>query len=171
MGVEMPDRRLSAFVVRVYHVKLTTCMLADGARQGQDGKLYIFGGQWDRIFAPAVPTSHPTMAVVVVVQVEYNEALREHHIELTLRRADGEPAGPKAIARFNVGHPAGLEPGAPVSFPLALEQQGIVFDSYGRFEWLVELDGNEVGRLPITVAPVHNPPSFAEPTTRQPPSN
>ena len=138
-------------------------MLADGARQGQDGKLYIFGGQWDRIFAPAVPTSHPTMAVVLVLQVEYTEALKEHDLELTLRRADGEPVGPKGVARFNVGHPPGLEPGAPVSFPLTMEQQGIVFDSYGRFEWLIEVDGREMGRLPIAVAQMQSPTPSAIP--------
>jgi hypothetical protein len=33
-----------------------------------------------------------------------------------------------------------------------MEQQGLVFDSYGRFEWLVEVDGEEMGRLPISVA-------------------
>lgn len=138
-------------------------MLADGARLGQDGKVYVFGGQWDRIFAPAIPANHPTMAVVLVLQVEYSEALKEHHLELTLRRADGEPAGPRAMARFNVGHPAGMDPGAPLSVPLALEQQGIVFDSYGRYEWLVEVDGVELGRLPISVAPVQNPLPFLAP--------
>jgi hypothetical protein len=143
-------------------------MLADGARQGQDGKLYVFGGQWDRIFAPAVPTSHPTMAVVLVLQVEYTEALTEHELELTLRRADGEPVGPKGVARFNVGHPPGLEPGAPVAFPLTMEQQGIVFDSYGRFEWLVEVDGREMGRLPISVAQM---PSTAASATPPPSAN
>lgn len=153
----------------MYHMKLTTCMLADGARQGQDGKLYIFGGQWDRIFAPTVPTTHPSMAVVLVVEVEYSEALREHHLELTLLRADGEPAGPKAIGRFNVGHPPGIEPGAPVSVPLAVEQQGIVFDAFGRFEWIVEIDGERIGRLPIAVVPIPTPLPFRPPATPEAP--
>lgn len=138
-------------------------MLADGARQGQDGKLYIFGGQWDRIFAPTVPMTHPGMAVVLVVEVDYGEALQDHHVELTLVRADGEPAGPKVMGRFNVGHPPGIEAGAPVAVPLAVEQPNVVFDAFGRFEWIVKVDGEPLGRLPIAVVPIPAPTSLSSP--------
>lgn len=138
----------------MYHVRLTTAMLADGARLGLDGKLYIFGGQWDRMFAAAVPTTHPVMGIALVLEVGYNEALRPHQLELTLRHADGESAGVRAGAGFTVGHPPLLEPGAPISFPLAMEQQGIVFEKYGRYEWLIHVDAVELGRLPIAVSPM-----------------
>lgn len=138
-------------------------MLCDGARIGQDGKMYIFGGQWDRIQAASIPFNHPLMAIALVIKVEYHEALREHDLTATLRHADGEPAGPKVAGKFEVGHPPGLKPGAPISVPLALEIPGVSLDGYGRFEWLVEVDGAEVGRLPITVSPAPNHLPVAEP--------
>jgi hypothetical protein len=134
-------------------VKATTTLLADGARQGKDGKLYIFGAVWDRIFASAVPTTHPMMAVVLVLEVDYNEALKAHDLEIWLRREDGRPTGPRMSGTINVGHPPWLEPGAAVSVPVVFEQQAVVFDSYGRYEWVVEVDSLELSRVALAVSP------------------
>ena len=111
--------------------------------------------------AVSVPTTQPALAIALVLEVGYNEALKPHHLEIVLRREDGQDVGPRAIATFNVGHPPWLEPGAPVTVPLAFEQQGIVFDSYGRFEWVVYVDGDqELARLPVSVSPMPLQPPF-----------
>jgi len=129
-------------------------MLADGARVGGDGKLYIFGGQWDRLFAPSTPTTHPVVAIALVVELEYHEALADHPVQITLRDGDGSHLGPAAGMVLRVGHPAGLEPGASVFVPIGLEIQQIRFPQYARYEWVIEIDGAVAGRLPLTVAPL-----------------
>jgi hypothetical protein len=134
-------------------MKATTTLLADGARQGKDGKLYIFGAVWDRIFATSVPTVHPIMAVVVVLEVGYHEALKAHDVEIWLRREDGRPVGPRMSGTINVGHPPWLEPGASLSVPVVFEQQGITFDAYGRYEWIVQVGGEELSRIALAVSP------------------
>lgn len=127
-------------------------MLADGARVGGDGKLYIFGGQWDRLYAPSVPTTHPIVAIALVVELEYGEALDNHPVEITLRDADGATLGPRAMMNLRVGHPPQLERGGSVTVPIAMELPQIVFPRHGRYEWVIEIDGNVEGRLPVTVA-------------------
>ena len=102
-------------------------MLADGARVGGDGKLYIFGGQWDRLYAPSVPTTHPIVAIALVVELEYGEALDNHPVEITLRDADGATLGPRAMMNLRVGHPPQLERGGSVTVPIAMELPQIVF--------------------------------------------
>ena len=63
-------------------MELTTAMLADGAQQAPGGKLYILGGQWDRLTVPSFPAQHPTMAVVLVLRIRiHSEALDQHHLE------------------------------------------------------------------------------------------
>jgi len=137
----------------LYHMRLTTCMLADGARQGPDAKLYIFGGQWDRVFAPTTPITHPTMTVVLVVEVAYQEAMKDHRVEIELVNADGAAMGYRAGAGFRLGHPAGIAEGSPISVPLIFDRPMVVFPAHGRYEWVVELDGEVAERIPLTVAP------------------
>jgi hypothetical protein len=134
-------------------------MVADGARiAANDSKFYIFGGQWDRIFVPQVPVVQPTMTIVLVIELDFSEALDRHRVEITLKTADGADAGRKAIAEFQTGHPPMLERGCSFTVPLALDQQNIQFAEYGRYEWIVELDGKVEGRLPITITPQPKPP-------------
>ena len=141
-------------------------MLADGAHQipPGSGKLYILGGQWDRLVVPNFPAQHPTMAVVLVIKVEYSEALDSHQldIELTL---DGRPMGVKASAQMVTGHAPGQARGAPSFVPLALGFNNLVFETAGRYEWIITVDEGELGRLPIDVAqsPMLIPPGSPAP--------
>ena len=136
-------------------MKLTTAMLADGARHGMDGKLYIFGGQWDHVFASALPTTQK-VAFALVIQVDYAEALREHRLDIVLKDADGKDLGPKVAASFRPGHPPLTEEGAQVSVALPVEPPAIPITQYGRLIWEILLDGKFAGELPMVVRPPQN---------------
>lgn len=124
-------------------------MLADAAQQA-DGKLYILGGQWDRLTVANFPTQHPTMAVVLVLRVEYSEALDHHQLEVQLT-LDGEPKDPRAMVQFVTGHAPGQIRGTPSFVPLALTFNNVVFEGPGRYEWVIRTDGDVCGRVPIEV--------------------
>src|SRR5262249_54147582 len=130
-------------------MELTTAMLADGAQQAAPGgKFYILGGQWDRLIVPSFPAQHSTMAVVLVLRVEYSEALDHHQLEVELT-IDGEPRPPKAGGQFITGHAPGQGRGTPSFVPLTLTFNNLVFDAPGRYEWVVRVDGDVYGRVPI----------------------
>jgi hypothetical protein len=124
-------------------------MLADAARVA-DAKLYIFGGQWDRIYTRAFPTAHAGLTIVLVIEVDYSEALTDHQLRVSLMR-DGEDAGAEARGIINVGHAPGSSLGAPAYVPLALPFEQIVFTQPGRYEWVVTLDDEPVGAIPLEV--------------------
>ena len=128
-------------------------MLADAARVA-DNKLYVFGGQWDRVYTHAFPATHSALAVVLVIEVSYAEALMDHHLKVALMR-DGEPAGPEARGVINVGHAPGTTPGAPSYVPIALPFESLVFTQSGRYEWVVSLNDEPMGFIPleVTLAP------------------
>src|ERR1700733_3012394 len=106
-------------------MELTTAMLADGAHVA-GGKLYVLGGQFDRLLVASFPARHPTMAVVIVLQVEYSEAMRtvELGVNLTL---DGQPCNVNAVTQFATGHAPDTVRGAPAFVPIALPFNNVGF--------------------------------------------
>ncbi|HET7721262.1 MAG TPA: hypothetical protein VFK43_14955 [Acidimicrobiales bacterium] len=134
-------------------MRLQSAMLADAARVA-DNKLYVFGGQWDRLYTHSFPATHAGLTVVLVIEVSYAEALTDHHLRVALMR-DGEAMGPEARGLINVGHAPGTTPGAPSYVPSALPFEQIVFTSSGRVEWVVSLNEEPMGFIPleVTLAP------------------
>jgi uncharacterized protein DUF6941 len=133
-------------------MQLTTAMLADGAQVAQ-GKLFILGGQWDRLMVASLPAQHASMAVALVIKVEYNEAPKDCvlFIELTL---DGEPVGVKATGQLSIGHAAGLKHGAPQFAPVAVTFANVQFEKPGRYDWIISVDEHVLGTLPLEVVQV-----------------
>ena len=132
-------------------MELTTAMFADGAqRPVPGGKLYILGAQWDRLIVQSFTAQHPTMAMVLVLRVEYSEALDRHQlaVELTL---DGESKNIEAMGQIVTGHAPGQVRRTPSFVPLALPFNNLVFEAPGRYEWVVRVDEQELGRVPIEV--------------------
>lgn len=128
-----------------------TAMLADAAYVG-DGKLFIHGAGWDRIYAASFPASHASMAVAVIISVGYDEALTDHQLEVKLLDTEGNLLGAVAGGAFNVGHPAGAVRGAPSQVPLQFTFTGITFPAPGAYEWVVEINGERLARLPLVLA-------------------
>lgn len=130
-------------------MQLATAMLADGA-QVVEGKLYILGGQWDRITVAKFPAQHPTMAVVLVIRVDYNEAPKTCNVCIELM-LDGEAAGVKAMLQMSIGHAAGLKRGAPQFAPVAVTCNNVLFERPGRYEWVITADTAVLGQIPLEV--------------------
>jgi hypothetical protein len=131
-------------------MELTTAMLADGAHQ-VGGKLYVLGGQWDRLVVSNFPAQHPTMAVALVLKVEYSEALDRHNLEVQLT-LDGQRLDARAAGDLITGHAPGQVRGAPSFVPMALTFNNLVFETAGRYEWVVTVDGTELARVSLEVA-------------------
>ena len=96
------------------------------------------------------------MTVVIVLKIEYNEALRNIDLAVNLT-LDGQPCDASAFVRFSTGHPAGTLPGAPLFVPLAIPFSNLTFGAPGRYEWVINADQKELGRLPLQVDQAQNP--------------
>jgi len=131
-------------------MKLQSAMLADAARVA-DQKLYVFGGQWDRLYTHAFPATHAGLTVVLVIEVSYSEALTDLRMRVALM-LDGEAVGPEARGLINVGHAPGSTPGAPSYVPVTLPFEMVQFDKAGRYEWVVTLNDEAMGSIPLQVA-------------------
>jgi len=142
-------------------------MLADGAHVAQ-GKLYILGGQWDRLVVASFPLTHPMMALALVIKVEYNEAPKNYDLSIDLT-LDGQAIGVKAAGKLSIGHSAGLVRGAAQYAPIAIPFANVTFSAPGRYEWVIGMDTDELGRVPLEVTQSVDIPGLPPGMSVQPP--
>jgi hypothetical protein len=92
-------------------------ILADHA-EAINGKLYLMGGGWDRLWVADFGQPH-RLAIAVGVLVPWNATNRQHDLALLLEGEDGQP-----LLRINVpilmGRPPALRPGDTQRMVLAI---------------------------------------------------
>ncbi|MEO8092082.1 MAG: hypothetical protein ABI726_05170 [bacterium] len=138
--------------------------LADKA-EALNGKLYVMGGGWDRIFAPRLPGPLPVpISIATSILVPWNLTNRRFKLILELTDADGNrialaPDHEVFTVDFEVGRPAGLTPGAPQRTVLTFTlNPGLQFEKEGRYSFHGTVDGKELKRVNFDLAPVGSSP-------------
>jgi hypothetical protein len=123
-------------------------MLLCDAAQVADGKLYILGGGWSMIGPDPVPS-----AVALKVDVDWHEAESDHHWELFLEDADGQPVAvetpegtqPLEVrGDFTVNHPPGVPEGSPIDVAFAVNFGPITLEPATRYTWRLTIDGESL---------------------------
>jgi hypothetical protein len=143
--------------------------LADSA-EAINGKLYAMGIGWNTIWAPAFPVTYPRLALGITIHVPFTATNAPHRFTLHLEDPDGSrlilarmplPDGSvddvhEVGGEFNVGRPPLLPAGDEqvVSFAVTLDQ--ITFPEPLLLHWVVTVDGEELKKLTMRVAPLQN---------------
>jgi hypothetical protein len=134
-----------------------TMMLADYAVGTPDGKLTVVGAGWS-IRAP-VPAP---FAVAAIVEVPWDQANKQHTLQLTLTDADGQPFNlpdgsqfALPADNFEVGRPPGVKPGTALAHNVVLNCGPLPFEAGKQYVWQLTINGtaHEDWRLPFSVAP------------------
>jgi hypothetical protein len=120
--------------------------LADSV-QASGGKLHALGIGWRVIQAPAIPARHDRIGIGLIVRTVAAEA--GHHT-LTLSLLDPQ-GGPPLRATFS-------SPAGEGTATLALNLDGIVFETEGDHTFVLAIDGSEATRLPFRVQTTPEPP-------------
>lgn len=137
-------------------------LLADAA-QVVGGKLYILGGGWSLIGPDPTP-----MAIVLKIDVPWDQANVRHSLKLALLDDDGKPfivptpTGDRPVeltADFEAGRPPGLKPGTPLGVPLAINIGPLPLKPDTGYVWQCSVDDHtaEDWRLPFTTRPAQQP--------------
>jgi hypothetical protein len=127
--------------------------LADSV-QAAGGKLHALGIGWRVIQASAIPARHDRIGIGLIVHTAAPEA-GQHTLTLTLL----DPGG--AARAFGGGGAleAGFSsPAGQGTATLALNVDGLVFETEGEHTFVVAIDGAEVTRLPFRVQTAPGPP-------------
>jgi hypothetical protein len=125
-----------------------------------NGKLYINGGGWNRLFFPGFPQVLPAMAVVALVEVPFGRYHAEHTFSVGLIDPDGASLPARVDGKFRVGAAADLEYGEPTLMPLAIAIQNVILPRAGHYSITFTIDGVELGRYSIKAVHVNVPLQF-----------
>jgi hypothetical protein len=132
-------------------MRLDTCLLADAATTTPDGKVFIHGGGITRLTPPALPWTHPMLALVLRFQLDDGDPGTSHKITLGLTSPAGEemlrPA-PELDVRTT---PTRAVPGEESYLQTTLQFGGIPIATAGIYRLGVQLDGEPLRELPIAV--------------------
>src|SRR5437762_13653289 len=133
-------------------MELAAAMIADAAVV-ERGKLYIHGGGWDTIYAATIPAVHPAMSVVLLLRLEYTEALKDIPIAIELVDEDGNAVGVKVEGKMNIGHAPGTKPGAPIFVPQAITLNGLQLPREGSYNFRITSGPRHIGSVLFRVVP------------------
>jgi len=129
-----------------------TMLLCDAAQE-TGGKLYILGGGWTALLQPDAPA---TMALAIILHIEWNEANRRHPVEIELQTDDGELFEPlegqplRVATSVEVGRPPGIKPGTEINAPLASSFNGLALPA-GGYVWILRTGEQVLARCPFAV--------------------
>lgn len=136
---------------------LSTFLIADHA-EAVSGKLYVTGGCWNSLAVTDLPATHPHLSVAAALHVPWEATNQKHSLQLDLVDADGHSLLPEPLkGEFETGRPPGMRPGDEAIFVLAFNFNGMPIESEGTREFLLEVDGSEMGRVKFKVIRVEQP--------------
>lgn len=133
----------------MYHVRVTTSLLADAAT-ACDGKLYVHGGGWDVLNTASVPFTQPLMAVVLMIEMEPSE-VAEHTFAISLVDDGGTPLGFGATGRMVPGDQSVLLSGPVARLPLAIPFQAVTFSRAGIYRFQISIDEQVIHSVEFAV--------------------
>lgn len=148
-------------------MKLDFAIIADGATQRPDGKVDVFGGGWDTLWAPSVPAMHPQLTLVLRLLSDPVEASEPHSLEILLRSPDGdEIAKAEGTIEPAPSELTSAEESGQISSTLALTFHNLAFSDWGPHEFVILVDGvalREPMPLQLRQAPLEDaqPPAAA----------
>lgn len=129
-------------------IKAQYAVVAEHVRPGLGGKFDLLG-VFDRIFTSAVPAQHRNLVFVVLLVGENEDDFGTKPFVLRCLRPSGEVLFEQ---RANVS----LKPikGTWIaSNRLTFELSTLPIPEYGEYQFILEVDGEEVASHPLTVAP------------------
>lgn len=126
-------------------------LLCDAAEQ-VNGKLYILGGGWSKLYRPGQPAN---FSLAVRVLVPWNQTNERHRIKGILRTEDGgafqvEGKDLQFEGFLEVGRPPGSRPGMHLDTAVTMNVAGLVLPA-GVYRWEFEIDGTVMAQSQFQV--------------------
>lgn len=113
-------------------------MLCDAAT-AVDGKLFVLGGGWDRIWVPTVPIVHPMIQIAIRLLVPWAETNEDIKLVVGVEDEDGSKYSPWPLAEmdFQMGRPPGVPRGTDLPFAAALTIRNLELRNYGTYTFVM----------------------------------
>jgi hypothetical protein len=106
-----------------------------------NGKLYMMGGGYDRLFLDWPPPQSLPITFAVGLLVPLEASRREHHLQFAIRDEAGNTVAASDLIGLNIARPTGLCQEERPRVMLAPLGGPVTFPSYGMFTLHVTLNG------------------------------
>ena len=131
-------------------MELVYAFLALNADRSADGKLHVFGGDFDTMQVSALPGLVPPFSAVVKMRVRPDEFMMPHTFKLDISRPDG-------VRRESpVTHPLPVTQNArnpeADSYSLVIAAIQTAFEIPGEYTFHIVVDEHDVAHLPLFVS-------------------
>lgn len=145
-------------------------LLANSAEASPNGLVHALGLGWSVTSSPTPPA-----AVIVLLQVPWDQTNMRHKFRLSLVDADGhgvmlgqdplsgQPAPLSIEGEFEAGRPPGLPHGTPIDQQLTLNIGPLPLPPGQAYEWRLEINGGDVAARRFMVRPTPGPNPFVKP--------
>jgi hypothetical protein len=121
--------------------------IADHITPGHANKKTVIG-IFDLIVAPAFPTKHKTLSILVKVEGSRIEA-GVHRLAIELIDGDAQSLGKSQEIQFELKVEGRAYPDAPLSWEFVMEIPDLVLPRAGTYEFTVKVDGRHLGSIPL----------------------
>lgn len=140
-----------------------------------EGKIYVQGAGWDSIVSAVFPFRHSRIGIGVLLHVPWTATNQMHSFAVKIVDPDetkivlgSAPPGTELpdgkvrelAGQFNVGRPPLLTFGDPQVVPIAMNIDGLEFETPNAYSVVITVDGEEMRRLPLRVRTLVQMPGF-----------
>jgi hypothetical protein len=140
-----------------------------------EGKLYVQGAGWDSVLSAVFPFRHSRVGIGVILRVPWTKTNQMHSFSVKVVDPDenkivlgNAPPGTEVPdgkvrelrGQFNVGRPALLNAGDSQVVPIALNIDGLEFQTPNAYSVVISVDDEEMRRLPLRVRTLMQMPGF-----------
>jgi hypothetical protein len=138
-------------------MRVLVLALADHASVSQPGSKLNVNGIFDTIGSTAFPTLHPAAVLALRLQLDYEDRMAKHSLEIVIVNQDG-----KELTKLqNNVEVKEIAPGQRATLNQIVFLQQLQFKAPDRFSVVVKWNGEEKQRIPLDVLAIQAPPSAA----------
>ncbi len=116
---------------------------ADHVAVTPDAKMYVNGGFFGLLRFPAFPAQLPTLGIGAVIEMPFQDIMRDHTLRMGLRGPDQEERPVRVDARFRTTPTPDAEYGEPQVIPFGVTIPNVEFPVPGAYHLVLWLDNVE----------------------------
>jgi hypothetical protein len=132
-----------------------------------DGKVYINGGFLSLLRFPAFPALLPTLGIVAVLELPFQDTMQDRLIRIGLRGPENQELSLRVEAQFRAAPSLDARFGDPGLVPFAVTVSNVEFPKPGNYALVLWLDGVERDKYqiraiqtPMAPSPLSMPPAI-----------
>lgn len=113
---------------------------ADHVSTAPDAKLYVNGGFFSLLRFPVFPATLPTLGIAAVLEMPFQDSMRDHTIRIGLRGPEREERPVRVEAQFRTAPTIEAQYGEPQLVPFGVTIPNVEFPAPGVYHLVLWLD-------------------------------